>query len=115
MMVIQLLWFAFNLFLSVLLAWVIILGIRSLRRYLRYSEPLKEHKTSLLGPWLRHHRLSCALTKKDVASALGGDVSASMISAWEDGISYPNDTQLIALTKIFGCSLVEIFSSMPRS
>ena len=84
------------------LAYVVFLLIRALRKYIR-SEPVRKEKAASarsLGEVLKRRRTECKMTQEFVAEALG--VSRQAVSKWESGQSDPSTTNLLALAKLFG-------------
>lgn len=84
-----------------IIAYLIYLLIKALRKYLR-SEPVRKEraeKARTLGEVIRR-RTECKMTQEFVAEALG--VSRQAVSKWESGASDPSTTNLIALAKLFG-------------
>ena len=67
------------------LAYLLVLLIRALRKYLRASDQKQassaERRT--LGENIRAHRTRCGMTQEFVAEALG--VSRQAVSKWESG------------------------------
>lgn len=85
-----------------IIAYLIYLLIKALRKYLR-SEPVRKEraeKARTLGEVIRRRRTECKMTQEFVAEALG--VSRQTVSKWESGASDPSTTNLIALAKLFG-------------
>lgn len=85
-----------------IIAYLIYLLIKALRKYLR-SEPVRKEraeKARTLGEVIKRRRTECKMTQEFVAEALG--VSRQAVSKWESGASDPSTTNLIALAKLFG-------------
>ena len=81
-----------------IIAYLIYLLIKALRKYLR-SEPVRKEraeKARTLGEVIRRRRTECKMTQEFVAEALG------VSRKWESGASDPSTTNLIALAKLFG-------------
>ncbi len=96
--------FLLLLVLFILLVWLLILGIRALKRYLDSKQERleKESFKASLGETIKHYRTSCNMTQEFVADSLG--VSRQAVSKWESGKSDPSTSNLIALAKLFGIS-----------
>lgn len=70
-----------------IIAYLIYLLIKALRKYLR-SEPVRKEraeKARTLGEVIRRRRTECKMTQEFVAEALG--VSRQAVSKWESGVS----------------------------
>lgn len=88
--------------------YIVYLLIKALIRYSK-SAPARKEKTEnakTLGEVLRQHRTNCKMTQEFVAEALG--VSRQAVSKWENGVSDPSTTNLIALAKLFGVTAEDI-------
>ena len=82
--------------------YLVFLIIKALRRYVR-SEPVRKEGKAVvksLGEVLKRHRESCKMTQEFVAETLG--VSRQAVSKWENGVSEPSTSNLMALAKLFG-------------
>ena len=92
--------------------YIIVLLIKALRRYLKSSDVRKEkNKTrKSLGELLKTYRTNCKMTQEFVADSLG--VSRQAVSKWENGISDPSTSNLIALAKLYGVSVEEILNEI---
>jgi len=91
-----------------LLAYLVYLIIRALRKYIR-SAPTRKEKTEnakSLGEVLKRHRGESKMTQEFVAESLG--VSRQAVSKWESGVSDPSTTNLMALAKLFGVSAEDL-------
>ncbi len=91
-----------------IIAYLIYLLIKALRKYLR-SEPVRKEraeKARTLGEVIRRRRTECKMTQEFVAEALG--VSRQAVSKWESGASDPSTTNLIALAKLLGVALEDL-------
>ena len=86
------------------LAYLLVLLIRALRKYLRASDQKKASypERQTLGENIRAHRTRCGMTQEFVAEALG--VSRQAVSKWESGTSDPSTSNLFALARLFGVS-----------
>lgn len=95
-----------------ILIYVVILLIKSLKKYLKLSDVRRE-KTELkksLGEVLKNHRVDCKMTQEFVAESLG--VSRQAVSKWENGISDPSTSNLLAIAKLFGISADELLNEI---
>ena len=84
------------------LIYIIILVVKSLRKYLKSSD-VRQEKSNLkktLGETIKEHRTKCKMTQEFVAESLG--VSRQAVSKWESGTSDPSTSNLLALAKLFG-------------
>ena len=84
------------------LAYVVFLIIKALRKYIR-SEPLRlerAEQAKTLGETIKTHRIRCQMTQEFVAESLG--VSRQAVSKWETGTADPSTSNLLALAKLFG-------------
>ena len=63
-----------------------------------------------LGEELKTCRANCKMTQEFVAESLG--VSRQAVSKWENGISDPSTSNLIALAKLYGVSVEELLSKI---
>lgn len=88
--------------------WLLVLGTKALRRYLRGSEQRKEKSATrkTLGQILKEHRVRCKMTQEFVAERLG--VSRQAVSKWESGASDPSTSNLLALARLFEVSPEEL-------
>ena len=55
---------------------------------------------------IKTYRLSHGLSRHDLAKKLG--VSYAAVTHWENGLAKPSASHLIALAKIFGCTVDEL-------
>lgn len=95
MTVVSILFFALVLFL-------VSLVIRALLKYIHTKE-VRQEKDAVkrsLGETIRAYRTERNMTQEFVAEALG--VSRQAVSKWEQGISDPSTSNLLALAKLFG-------------
>jgi DNA-binding XRE family transcriptional regulator len=103
--------FVFLLRLAIL-AFIIVLIVRVLRKYLKSSpvrDEKKEYKQSL-GEALKFHRTSCHMTQEFVAESIG--VTRQAVSKWENGTADPSTSNLLALAKLYGVSAEELISQV---
>lgn len=66
----------------------------------------KEHKSMELGARIRQLRTDRHLSQEAVAERLG--VSRQAITKWESGASFPTTANLMALSEVFGISIMEL-------
>ena len=88
--------------------YIIVLLIKSLRKYLG-SKEVREEKNEMkrsLGEVLQSHRKECQMTQEFVAESLG--VSRQAVSKWEQGASDPSTSNLLALAKLYGVDTEEL-------
>ena len=88
--------------------YLFILLCRALKKYISSSDSRKESaiiKRSL-GEGLKNHRTKKQMTQDFVAEAVG--VNRKSVSKWEQGISDPSTSNLFALAKLFGVSVVTV-------
>lgn len=96
------------------IAYVVFLLIRALRKYLK-SEPVrreKQEKARTLGEVIKRRRTECRMTQEFVAEALG--VCRQAVSKWESGASDPSTTNLLALAKLLGAEPEELLREVER-
>lgn len=95
-----------------LFVYLIILAVRALRKYIKGTPARKEAKTvrTTLGEKLRENRVRCKMSQEFVAEAVG--VSRQAVSKWENGISDPSTSNLIALAKLYGLSAEELLEGL---
>lgn len=92
--------------------YLFILLIRALRKYLKSGEVRKETAAvrRSLGEALKEQRICCQMTQEFVAERLG--VSRQAVSKWENGISDPSTSNLLALAKLYGISPEELLKEV---
>ena len=66
-----------------------------------------------LGEALKKNRIRCQMTQEFVAETIG--VSRQSVSKWENGISGPNTSNLIALARLYGISAEELLKSVEEN
>jgi len=96
------------LFVFAVFAVLIALAIRALIKYAK-SKDVRKEKANIkqsLGDALKENRIRCKMTQEFVAESLG--VSRQAVSKWENGMSDPNTSNLIALAKLYGISAEEL-------
>ena len=94
------------------LIYLIILIIKTLRKYLKSTDVRKE-KSSIkrsLGETIKEHRVECKMTQEFVAERLG--VSRQAVSKWENGTSDPSTSNLFALADLFRISVEELLKEI---
>ncbi|MDO4565708.1 MAG: helix-turn-helix transcriptional regulator [Oscillospiraceae bacterium] len=100
--------FVFILLAAALFVFLLTLVIRALLKYLR-SKDVREEKAAVkqsLGEALKKRRTECKMTQEFVAEALG--VSRQAVSKWEQGLSDPSTSNLLALAKLYKISAEEL-------
>lgn len=95
-----------------ILIYIIVLLVKALRKYLKSADVRKEkiETKKTLGEELKTCRTNCKMTQEFVAESLG--VSRQAVSKWENGISDPSTSNLIALAKLYGVSVEEILDKI---
>ena len=102
--------FVFLMGLAVIITFVIvgIFVVKALIRYIK-SKDVRKEKSGVkksLGEVLKQHREECKMTQEFVAESIG--VSRQAVSKWENGISDPSTSNLIALAKLFKISTEDL-------
>ena len=92
--------------------YLFILLVKALRKYVKTTEVRKEkHETKVsLGEALKEYRINCKMTQEFVAESLG--VSRQAVSKWENGMSDPSTSNLLALAKLYEVSVEEILKKI---
>ena len=95
-----------------LFVYLVILAVRALRKYIKSGPASKEAHTvrTTLGEKLRENRVRCKMSQEFVAEAVG--VSRQAVSKWENGVSDPSTSNLIALAKLYGLSAEELLEGL---
>jgi len=95
-----------------LLLYVVSLVIRALRKYIKSGPTRKEAQVvrTTLGEKLREHRMGCQMSQEFVAEAVG--VTRQAVSKWENGVSDPSTSNLLALAKLYGLSAEELLKGL---
>ena len=95
-----------------IIIYIVILLIKALRKYLKSSDVRKEKTETkkTLGEKLKTCRINCKMTQEFVAERLG--VSRQAVSKWENGMSDPSTSNLLALAKLYGISVEEILNEI---
>ena len=93
-------------------AYLFVLAVKALRKYLKTPEARKEEATikKSLGETIKQLRTERGMTQEFVAESLG--VSRQAVSKWESGITDPSTSNLFALAKLFGISAEELLGSV---
>lgn len=63
-----------------------------------------------LNEVLKAHRMHCNMTQEFVAGQVG--VSRQAVSKWEQGLSEPSTSNLLALAKVFGVSAADLLNEV---
>ena len=95
----------------VVILTLIILGVllaKTLMKSLRSGSSRKKESTirKSLGDILKQHREERKMTQEFVAESVG--VSRQAVSKWENGLSDPSTSNLMALAKCFEISVEEL-------
>ena len=92
--------------------YLFFLLVKALRKYIKTSEVRKEkNETKVsLGEALKEYRTNCKMTQEFVAESLG--VSRQAVSKWENGMSDPSTSNLLALAKLYEVSVEEILKKI---
>ena len=87
---------------------LIVLLIKALIKYLRTKEVRTEKAIvrKSLGEVLKDHRVRCQMTQEFVAEYLG--VSRQAVSKWENGISDPSTSNLLALASLYNVDAADL-------
>ena len=95
-----------------LFIYLIVLIIKSLRKYINSSDERKETNSikKTLGETIKEYRTKCKMTQEFVAESLS--VSRQAVSKWESGSSDPSTSNLIALAKLFNVSVEELLQNV---
>ena len=97
------------------IAYLFVLIVKALRKYINSKEVREEKKVvaKSLGEALKENRVRCQMTQEFVAETLG--VSRQSVSKWENGTSDPNTSNLIALAKLYGISAEELLKNVENN
>lgn len=95
-------------------ASLIILIFRALLKYIKSKDVRKEKAVTRisLGEAIKGNRIRCKMTQEFIAETLG--VSRQAVSKWENGISDPSTSNLIALAKVYGISAEELLKEVEK-
>ncbi|QSX05913.1 helix-turn-helix transcriptional regulator [Sedimentibacter sp. zth1] len=101
-----------NIILLAVFVGIIILVICALLKYLKSKEVRKEKSVvrKSLGEALKEHRTLCKMTQEFVAETIG--VSRQAVSKWENGISDPSTSNLIALAKLYNVPVEDLIKEV---
>ena len=91
---------------------LVVLVIRTHLKYLRNKDG-QEEKRSVKKSWgetLKEDRTKGKMTQEFVAESIG--VSRQAVSKWEQGVSDPSTTNLLALAKLYGVSAEELLKNV---
>lgn len=102
----------FVLAIGVLVGYIVFLVIKALRKYIN-SKETREKKQIVkksLGELLKENRIRCKMTQEFVSEALG--VSRQAVSKWENGITDPSTSNLMAIAHLYGISAEELLRSV---
>ncbi len=92
--------------------FVVVLIIKALRKYINATD-VREEKSQVrksLGEVLKQHRMRCQMTQEFVAEAIG--VSRQTVSKWENGVTDPTTSNLMALAKLYGITAEELIQAV---
>ncbi len=91
---------------------LLVFVIRALLKYLRTKDVQEEKRIvkKSLGETLKEYRTKCKMTQEFVAESIG--VSRQAVSKWEQGVSDPSTTNLLALAKLYGVSAEELLKNV---
>lgn len=95
-----------------LFSYLLYLVIKALKKYIGSANVRKEKESTKksLGEVLKQHREESKMTQEFVAESLG--VSRQAVSKWENGVSDPSTSNLIALSKLFQISPEELIQKI---
>lgn len=110
--ILQIIFIIINLAIYVGAIYLLILAVKSLRKYLKSSDRRKETSSirKTLGETIKEYRTGCKMTQEFVAESLG--VSRQAVSKWESGVSDPSTSNLLALAKLFKVSAEELLKDV---
>ena len=91
---------------------LLVFVIRALLKYLRTKDVQEEKRIvkKSLGETLKEYRTKCKMTQEFVTESIG--VSRQAVSKWEQGVSDPSTTNLLALAKLYGVSAEELLKNV---
>lgn len=94
------------------LGYLFVLICKALRKYMRSADVRneKEGVKRSLGEIIKAHRTRLQMTQEFVSESLG--VSRQAVSKWENGITDPSTSNLIALAKLFQISPEEMLNQI---
>lgn len=91
--------------------YLFVLIVKALKKYIA-SKDIREEKEQIkksLSEVLKEHRIRCKMTQEFVSEAIG--VSRQAVSKWENGISDPSTSNLIALAHLYNVPAEELIQS----
>ena len=92
--------------------YLFVLIVRALKEYIN-SQDIRKEKVETrksLGEVLKKYRTDNKMTQEFVAESLG--VSRQAVSKWEQGISEPSTSNMIALAKLYGITPEELLKNV---
>ena len=92
--------------------YLFVLIVRALKKYIN-SQDIRKEKVETrksLGEVLKKYRTDNKMTQEFVAESLG--VSRQAVSKWEQGISEPSTSNMIALAKLYGITPEELLKNV---
>jgi len=94
------------------IVYLFVLVVKTLKKYINSSDIRKEKSDikKSLGETLKEHRISCNMTQEFVAEVLG--VSRQAVSKWENGISDPSTSNLIAIARLYNTSVEDLLKNV---
>ncbi len=104
--------FLIYLAIGALIIYLIVLIMKALQKYIR-SDGIRKEKdriTKSLGEPLKENRTRCKMTQEFVAESVG--VSRQAVSKWENGISDPSTSNLLALANVYGISAEDLLKAV---
>ena len=92
--------------------YLFILIVRVLKKYINSQDVRKEKSETRksLGEVLKKYRTDNKMTQEFVAESLG--VSRQAVSKWEQGISEPSTSNMIALAKLYRVTPEELLKNI---
>lgn len=94
------------------MVYLCILLIKALRKYLKSGQQRQEISATrkTLGETIKQHRVHRQMTQEFIAEQL--NVSRQAVSKWENGISDPSTSNLIALARLFKITPEELLKNI---
>ena len=92
--------------------YLFVLIVRALKKYIN-SQDIRKEKVETrksLGEVLKKYRTDNKMTQEFVAESLG--VSRQAVSKWEQGISEPSTSNMIALAKLYVITPEELLKNV---
>ena len=92
--------------------YLFVLIVRALKKYIN-SQDIRKEKVETrksLGEVLKKYRTDNKMTQEFVAESLG--VSRQAVSKWEQGISEPSTSNMVALAKLYGITPEELLKNV---